>query len=313
MAAAWLCLGLSLAVKHAQAIGGTTGADVLQARLGARPIGMGGAYAALGDDLAVTFYNPAGLSQVKGPELSFLHFSAIAEISYENFAYAHPLSFGVLGANLLVRNQPDINNTLAQDNPVSASDLVFSLTYAGKVSYFFDSINERLRNITFGINAKYLHSHLGQYDASAFAADLGARYPVDESLTLGLSVLNLGTPVKFINVSDPLPSALLGGVAKRFDLGKSNVFNAAADVEYPMEGDIRLRVGGEDWLGKSLALRVGYVLEANENFGGLTAGLSVRLDQESLFFSFDYAFQPVYYSGFNSFEPQHLFSMSLGF
>lgn len=298
---------------RAYAIGGTTGADVLQARLGARAVGMGGAFSALGDDLAVGLYNPSGLSQIKRPELSFLHFSAIATISYEDFVYAHPLSFGVLGANFLIRNQPDINNALAQDNPVSASDMVVTLSYAGQVSYFLDSISERFRNIAFGINAKYLNSHLGQYDAAAFAADIGARYPVDESLTFALSVLNLGTPIKFINVSDPLPTALLGGVARRFELGKSNIFNIAADLEYPSQGDIRLHVGGEDWLGKSLGLRVGYVLEGSNSFGGMTAGLTLRLDQETLFFSFDYAFQPVYYNGFNSFEPQHIFSMSLGF
>ena len=303
-----------LAATPCLAGGGATGGDVLEARLGARPLGMGGAYSALGDDLAVALYNPAGLSLIKGPSLSFLHDAAIAQVSYEDFAYAHPLSFGTLGADLVVRNEPDINNPLAQDNPVSAYDVVFTLSYAQKPSYFLQDLPETFRDLALGLNFKYLDSHLAKYDAAAVAFDIGARYPLpDQSLTFGLSALNLGTPLKFISVADPLPAELLGGVARCFDLGSSNVFNVAADVEYPFQGDTQIHVGGEDWIGKSLALRVGYVLEANSDLGGLSAGLTLRLDQDTLVFTFDYAFEPVYYDSFNSFEPQHLISMSLGF
>ncbi len=69
----------------------------------------------------------------------------------------------------------------------------------------------------------------------------------------------------------------------------------------------------EDWLGKSLAIRVGYVLDSDQSLNGLSAGFGFKLDQEGLLFEFDYAFQPFYYDGFDSFEAQHLFQMSLGF
>jgi hypothetical protein len=314
LACVTLALGLALGPESLSAAGGTSGGDALLMRLGARAMGMGGAYSALGDDPGVMLYNPAGLSALRGPTFSFLHFSAIAQVSDDNFAYAQPLSFGTLGANLVVRSQPDINNPLAQDNPVSAYDVAFTLSYAQKLAYFFDDIPENLRGASFGINPKYLRSHLGRYDADAYAVDLGARYPFDESTTLALSALNLGSQVKFISVSDPLPAELMGGVARRFEPFKGNIFNVAADLEYPFQGDIRIHAGLEDWLGKSLALRAGYVVaQSNDLNGGISAGLSVKLDQDTLVFIFDYAFQPVYYDGFSSFEPQHLISMTLGF
>jgi hypothetical protein len=54
-------------------------------------------------------------------------------------------------------------------------------------------------------------------------------------------------------------------------------------------------------------------LDTEQSLGGLSGGFGLRLDQEGLLFQFDYAFRPFYYDGFNSFEAQHLFQMSLGF
>jgi hypothetical protein len=295
------------------AVAGFTGADILQSRLGARPLAMGEAYTALGDDLAAMLYNPAGIASLPGPSVSFSHFSAIDQIDYENLAYAQPLSFGSLGLDVVYRGQPDIQNPLATDNPVSAYDVVVAASYAQKPSYFLPDLPELLRKTTLGVNLKWVRSHLGQYDADSFALDLGSRTDLGEGVTLGISALNFGPPIRFIQASDPLPETLNVGVAKRLELGKSNVLNSSVDFEYPLYSDSSLHFGLEDWLGKSLALRVGYSLEQANNTGGLTGGISLRLDQETLLFGIDYAYVPVYYDGFNSFDAQNLFSLSLGF
>ena len=131
---AFLALAAFAGASQARAAAGVTGADILKARLGARPEAMGEAYTALGDDLASISYNPAGIRGLPGPSVSFSHFNAIAQITYENFVYAHPFDFGTLGLNFVLRNQPDINTPLATDNPVSAYDLVLGLSYAQKPS-----------------------------------------------------------------------------------------------------------------------------------------------------------------------------------
>ncbi|MES2201383.1 MAG: PorV/PorQ family protein [candidate division FCPU426 bacterium] len=307
-----LALSLLLAASSARAGSGVTGATLMAERTGARASGMGEAYSALGEDLGVVFYNPAGLAPVKRPLATFLHYSAIALVNIDYFGYEHPFSFGPMAASLLVRGQPDINNPLAQDNPVSANDILVCVSYAQRPSYFFKDLPERFVPLEMGVNLKYMRSHLGTFDSDAVAVDLGARYPQDEATTLALSLLNLGPPVHFVATSDPLPiTAILGG-ARRFEFG-SNVLNLAGDLEYPIFEDIRMHFGVEDWVSKSLALRVGYILEPSQNLGGLTAGFSVKLDQEDLSFGFDYAFKPAYYDSFSSFEPQHLLAMNLGF
>jgi len=292
---------------------GVTGADVLKTRPTARAAAMGEAYTALGDDLASMVYNPAGLALLKGPSLGFLHFSQVAGISIENISYAHPLPFGTLGGSLLLRNQPDINNALASDAPVSAWDLVVGLSYAVRPGKWLDQLPDLLLNAQAGINVKYVRSHLSRFDAESVAVDLGVRTELSEGLIGAASLLNLGPPIKFIEVADPLPSTLLLGISRTFQPLADNQLNLAVDMETPLQGVMRLHFGGEDWLGKSFALRVGYLLDSGESLSGFTGGFGVRLNQEGLLVSLDYALRPYYYAGFGSFDPQHLFQITLVF
>ncbi len=47
---------------------GTTAAQFLKIGVGARAIGMGGAFAATADDITAMYWNPAGLARVYGRE-----------------------------------------------------------------------------------------------------------------------------------------------------------------------------------------------------------------------------------------------------
>lgn len=301
------------ALANAAFAGGETGADVLKARPSARAAAMGEAYAALGDDLGVMAYNPAGLALIKGPSLSFLHFAQVAGVSTENISYAHPLSFGTLGVGLLFRNQPDIANPLATDAPVSAWDLVLGASYAGRPGKWLTELPERLAVADFGLNIKYVRSHLSRFDADTFAIDAGLRAELGEGLIGGVSVLNMGPPIKFIDVADPLPATLLLGVSRAFDPIAGNRISLAVDMETPLQGALRLHFGAEDWLGDSFALRAGYLLDNGESLNGFTAGFGVRLIQEGLVFNLDYALRPYYYAGFSSYDAQHLFQITLVF
>lgn len=292
---------------------GVTGADVFKARTSARAAALGEAHVALSSDVSAFSYNPAGLMHLKGPQLGFLHFDMVDSVGVEDLTYAHPLPKGVIGGRVLFRGQPDIANPLAQDPPVGANDLVLSLAGAFTPSQFVSGLPGLLAESQAGAQFKYLRSHLGKVDADAFALDLGLQAPLADGLRGGLAVLNLGPPIRFIEQSDPLPATLLGGVVRAFDPLWGNQLNVLADVEAPLQGRLRMHFGIEDWLGEGFAVRAGYMLDNERSLNGVSAGFGVRLNQEGLLFNFDYAFRPLYYEGFNSFDAQHLFGVLLGF
>jgi hypothetical protein len=292
---------------------GVTGADVLKMHPSARAAALGDAYAGMGDDLGALSFNPAGLASLKGPSLAFLHHSGIATVSTEYVAYAQPLDPITLGGSLLYRSQADIANPLATDPPVTAFDVSLSMALATRPSRWLKNLPALFEDADAGISLKYLRSHLGRFDADAVAADIGVRGPIGEGLTAGFSVLNLGPPIKFIEVGDPLPGAFLLGITRAFQLLSDNRLLLSADAEAPFYSAFRGHLGLEDWLGKTFALRVGYLMDTQQSLGGLSGGFGLKLDQEGLLFQFDYAYRPFYYDGFNSMEGQHLFQMSLGF
>lgn len=292
---------------------GVAGADVLNTRPSARASALGGAFVALGDDLSGLSYNPSSLANITGPSLDFLHFAAVDSVSLEDISYAQPFDFGVPAAAIVYRGQPSISNPLASDAPVVASDLVISAAFAAKMSSLQLPLPGFLQQATGGVAAKFVDSQLGQYTAYTGALDLGLRTDVGDGIMLGGSLLNIGPPIKFISVADPLPATALLGLSRAFDPIWGNQINAAADLEVPFFDTTEMHFGLEDWVFKSLALRVGYVLDSAQSLNGLTAGFGVLLDQDGLLFHLDYAILPYYYSGFSDFEAQQQFQMSLTF
>ena len=63
----------------------TTGYQFLEIGVGARAIGMGEAFVALADDASAIYYNPAGLTALTGPQVTFDYLKYVADIDYASF------------------------------------------------------------------------------------------------------------------------------------------------------------------------------------------------------------------------------------
>ncbi|HTB34330.1 MAG TPA: UPF0164 family protein [bacterium] len=309
----WQILAAAMLLAGPLGAAGTTGADILNARTSARAAALGEAYSALGGDVTGLDYQPACVAGLKSSSISFLHYSQVESVNIEDLAYAQPFDFGVLDGTVVYRGEPAINNTYATDAPVNAYDVVVGIGWAGRASNYLDFLPTSLQEADAGVSLKYVDSQLGAYNAWTVAADLGLRLPLGEGLVGSVSLLNLGPGMTFISVTDPLPATLLGGISRSFDPIFSNQFNVAVDMEYPFQSELRMHVGLEDWLGTSLALRSGYILDSQQSLSGFTLGLGVKLDQEGLLFALDYAMKPLYYNGFASYDDQQLFQMTLTF
>lgn len=276
---------------------GTTAAPVLQLPLGARAYSMGGAFTAVADDISTLHYNPAGLSNLNHRELTLMYLRGLDGQNLEYIAGGTPLAFsGLIGegyaslaSSLLFSQNGAIEvNTLNADGSLAGSeslsaggDLVFTLGYserAGDMEFQYKGRGMSVEHLV-GVSGKIIRSTLAQrYSATALAADLGYHVQSPEAgFKLGVSALNLGTSMKFVEEADPLPLTLRAGMAYLPRLaGEAALTDAqtvlfAADVDYlTEEKQWHLNAGVEYSPVKNYSARLGY--QFNRDVSGLTFG-----------------------------------------
>lgn len=279
---------------------GTSGATSLLIPVGVRSMGMGDVGVALVSGANGIHYNPASLAHVNRVEVSFSQHSTLLDTSLGYVAFGKPLGFRgfnelggtVLGGDVLYADKGKIEvNTLRSDGSLESSesktagyDLVVGLAYAEhflKGSFGLESLEEGTHSL--GLIVKGIQSNLlGAYNARAVALDLGYLGKL-KNFSVGLSLSNIGSRLKFIDVGDALPVTLRAGFAYGWnqDLYRGLV---AADVLF-QEDNFKSRVGFEVGLLKTIALRAGWHFEPANLLSGPTFGFGY--DQGQLFV--DYA------------------------
>lgn len=291
-----IILGLWTLAPSSVWAGGTEGAtpfNFLFMDANARPVALGGAYAAAVQDANALLYNPAGLGSLTNNHVTFQHTKYFQGATQEYGAIALRQGVGFMVNTLTFGNIQ--RTTLSNPKGIGLGsfgirDLAISLGY-GK------SFKTGL--FSFGIAGKYLREKIDTCTAQSQAVDIGALLDltrIDVPLSLGVAVQNLGTRIKFQSVQEELPVNLRAGVAFWF-LGSGLL---VLDVNLPKKGDATLHVGGEYVALGILALRAGYN-GRNETDRGFTAGGGFQLNQ----FSIDYAFVP-----FGDLGNSHRFSLS---
>jgi len=250
--------------------------------LGARPIGMAGAFVGLVDDVNTIYYNPAGLGQVRGKEFTCgygklywgLNGPGETNLGTGFVGYAHPLSWGTLGAAWL-------NLSLTR--------------YYQENTFIFSCGKQMSRKLYMGINLKLLSKRYGEdaytranpifiahgYSAEGFSMDLGGLCNLTKKLSLGLAVMDVNQPnVELAHKGNRVP--LSGRVGFAY---KNETLNLALDTAYK-DRDVNLYTGGEKWFfSKMLGIRGGIGIGSRE-YRSLSLGTSFNIS----LLEFDYAF-----------------------
>ncbi|MBD3349353.1 MAG: PorV/PorQ family protein [Candidatus Eisenbacteria bacterium] len=285
--AAMLALPLILLAAVCCSAQGTSGSQFLGIGIGARAMGMGGATVSLNDDGTALFWNPAGLTQVRGHRFSVSHIEWLADATYQSAGYAMP--FGDEGALGFSIEQGSVEWDNTGEGMFDAGDFSAAVGYG-----------RRLRpNLGVGGGLRYISSTLGDDSARSYGVDLGVAYRLSPDLLLGAAVRNVGPGLTFRDEGDPLPTTLAVGGAYRW-----NDITVALDLEKQNDLDTAARMGAEYSPFDVLALRGGYVSGSESALGSLTAGLGLRWDAS---WAFDYAYRSSELGG------THQVSLSAGF
>ena len=328
---------------------GTAGAQFLKIGPGARVDSLGGAFGGLANDVTSIYWNPAGLSQLKQTSFSDTHTIWLADIRYNYLAFATPIEkVGTLGASVTFLNVPDMEiTTLAKPDGTglwfSAWDAAVSVAYSRQLYEKESGVN-----LSFGINAKYIHQQIHRESATGVAIDVGTLYHTGwRSLRIGMCFSNFGPEMRFggpdletgakeagdprtadyrpypdttnptrkaelETVEFPLPSNFRLGIAYDLLNTGDNLLTVALDGNHPTDNSERLNLGLEYWYKKMAAIRGGYKFrlgpERSDDEEGITLGFGINTDFASTALSLDYAF-----ADFGHLQRAHRVSLGLKF
>ena len=198
----WLVLlTVSLAVlpAHGQRIA-KYGADFLAGGVDARALGMGGAYVAHAHEVSAGYWNPAGLSHLTYPQISYMHVERFAgAVSFDYGAVAFPVNErSTVSLSLFRSGVNDIVNTLnawdpdrRQPRPNYESRITrFS---AADWAVFFGYSRRLSEGLTVGTTFKGIRRTIGDFaDAWGYSVDVGAQYRTGP-YRFGVTVQDLST------------------------------------------------------------------------------------------------------------------------
>ncbi len=243
--------------------------------VGARPMGMGGAFVAVADDPTAVYWNPAGLAQLSAGQITTMYANKFGIQGY-NFMLLNgalpvkedkAIGFGVIQEGVPLEEE---NNGIIMTN--NFGERTISLSAAARFPRF--SVGTTIKHVAISSGVSDVAS------PSWFDGDLGILSRPFEELSVGFIAKNL---LSTKTDGERLTSSYRGGVAY---YGIKDVV-LAADLsveEDPANHDkklIKYHLGGEYRIFDLVTLRGGY------DYKYLTAGLGLNKDR----FSIDYAYQ----------------------
>jgi len=336
-----LLSGLLLAASPAQGQTGdvskvgTTAAPFLEIPVGARAIGMGGAFVGTSDDVTALYWNPAGVARLNRSEAMFTHAEWIADMKFDYAAVAVSLEeFGWIGLSFTSLSMGDML-VRTVDQPEGTGEVFDAGSFAAGIHYARNLSDK----FSIGISAKYISERIWNMHAGAFAIDVGTLFVTNflNGMRIGAAVSNFGTEMKLegrdartFHPVDPsntggndripqniemnswhLPLNFQFGVAVDAIKTDNHLLTLAVDALHPTDNYESLNVGAEYSFQKLFFLRGGYQsLFLTDAEGGLSLGTGILapLFGETMSARVDYG-----YSDFGRLEAIHILAVSVLF
>lgn len=292
---------------NAQGTGNKYAGEFLAIGVGGRPLGMGGAYVSLANDVTAGYWNPGALSSINYPQFSLMHDERFGNlVNYDYGSVAIPwgpnVSLGLSVIRLGVDNVPntqhawvDLNNNgyfdagdrldYSKISFFNAADWAFILTYSKRQS----------EKLSYGVNLKIISESLDYGSAWGIGFDVGAIYSITPKFRVGANLQDITTTLVAWNTGTKeliTPTAKVGG---SYDIPffKTSRITPAIDFDFRFEnrkfaslghlGPVSLdaHAGLEYGFKNLFAIRVGY-----NDVKQLTFGAGIKLPKLNIDYSF---------------------------
>lgn len=280
--------------------------------VGGRALGMGGAFVALANDATAGYWNPAGLSRIRYPEMALMHDERYGGlVNYDYGAVVFPTgtrsSIGFSLIRLGIDGIPDTREALydaSSPDGRSIYDIYYPnaridpnrVTYfsAADWAFFFSYARLLSEDFAYGANVKIIRRDLGENSAMGIGFDLGAHLRLMEKLALGINLQDITTTLVAWDTGTKeliSPTAKVGGVyfidlfggrlasAIDFDIRFENRKFASTANLGPVSAD--LHAGFEYDFKNLVAIRGGY-----NDVKQFTLGAGIHLPKLDIDYSF---------------------------
>ncbi|HEX9916320.1 MAG TPA: PorV/PorQ family protein [candidate division Zixibacteria bacterium] len=297
-----------LSASYAEEGNGGYAGPFRQLGLGARAMGMGGAFVSIADDATACFWNPAGLVQLKERKVGACYRMMFLDRRMSYVSYAQPAKeeagIGLAWVNAGVGNVMGRDSNGEPTEKISNSINSFSLSFARRFSSWFG----------LGMNLRYTQFNLAGINSYGLGFDFGVHVESKMGIRAGAVVEDVGMKYSWSSGKYWGKYGMTGSsINERFPvkvrLGASYLafkekLLVAFDIHKSEYQNVEFSSGGEYWLIKNLAGRIGY------DRGVFTFGLGFKhyLDEEKNI-SIDYVFLTSQVEG----DPDHMISMQFGF
>lgn len=270
---------------------GTTGATFLKLPTSARALALGNAYTAIGGDIHCISYNVAGLARTNSSELSAVHLQWFQDVAYEYLAYAQKLGNDTLALSLAYVDLGSIQRTTASKQEgaglpsFTPKDYLFNLSYAKNIQNNFQA----------GLSLKFIKEEIYDWDDTSVALDIGIMANLNNMLSLGASIQNLGSKLD----KDKLPLSIKLGSSIKL-LPEESIL-LALDLNVPIDNKMNIHAGAEYNILNNILLRCGYSFGPQDK-KGICYGIGFSISRYHL----SYAYAP-----FGNLGDTHLFNLSI--
>jgi hypothetical protein len=276
---------LALVSLAATAGAAPSGFAFLQVPAGARAAAMGGAYMAVAQGAEAAFWNPAGLADFTGTQLTATHTETYEHLRHEQVAVAGRLFGGGMAASLRamysepIPERDDLGNLIGA---FGSHDLEFLLGYGRTIA-----------GVQMGVTAQHVRERVADLAAGTWAFGAGAAWgvPLLAGARASVSVHNVGGSAHYTitgvqGQAVPLPTTLAAGLAW------SRPAFRGLDGRLSLEAHATRGRPGLFAIGGELEAPVGASLRAGVRAGDDVASWSLGAGWRMGGLSVDYAFVP---------------------